>query len=39
VFNTFFESKTGGGMPTQINVNLTFRELQILNKELVKGGL
>jgi hypothetical protein len=39
VFNTFFDSKTGGGMPTQINVNLTFRELQILNKELVKGGL
>jgi hypothetical protein len=39
VFNTFSESKTGGGMPTQINVNLTFRELQILNKELVKGGL
>ena len=39
VFNTFFESKTGGGMPTQINVNLTFRELQILNKDLVKEGL
>jgi hypothetical protein len=39
VFNTFYESKTGGGMPTQINVNLTFRELQILNKELIKEGL
>ena len=39
VFNTFFESKTGGGMPTQINVNLTFRELQILDKDLVKEGL
>ena len=39
VFNTFFESKTGGGMPTQINVNLTFIELQILNKDLVKEGL
>jgi hypothetical protein len=39
VFNTFYESKTGGGMPTQINVNLTFRELQILNKDLVKEGL
>ena len=39
MFNTFFESKTGGGMPTQINVNLTFRELQILNKDLVKEGL
>lgn len=39
MFNTFYDSKTGGGMPTQININLTFRELQILNKDLVEKGL
>ncbi len=38
-FNTFAQSRTGGGMPTQINVQLTFRELQILTKELVEEGL
>ena len=27
------------GMPTQINVSLTFKELQILSKETVAGGL
>jgi len=38
-FNTFAQSRTGGGMPTQINIQLTFRELQILTKELVGEGL
>ncbi len=38
-FNTFAQSRTGGGMPTQINIQLTFRELQILTKELVEEGL
>ncbi len=36
---TFAQSRTGGGMPTQINIQLTFRELQILTKELVEEGL
>ena len=27
------------GMPTQINVSLSFKELQILSKETVAGGL
>lgn len=34
VFNTFSD-----GMPTQIDVQLTFKELTILTKELIKDGL
>lgn len=40
MFNTFTETdKLGNGMPTQINVTLNFKELQILNKDLVDKGL
>jgi hypothetical protein len=39
IFNTFFDSSLiGGGMPTQINVTLRFKELQILNKKLIEEG-
>ncbi len=34
VFNTFSD-----GMPTQIDVQMTFKELTILTKELIKDGL
>ena len=34
VYSTF-----ENGMPTQINISMTFRELQILSKETVKEGL
>lgn len=33
-FSTF-----GNGMPTQINISMTFRELQLLTKDSIQGGL